>query len=479
MILTDYRFSLDTHEINSQITLTCKKGETGRCLFITITEEGKVYNIGADCHAVFTATKPDGKVIFNDCEISGNVICYKMTPQTATAVGLMDCEIRLYGPDNLLIISPYFNIHVYPPVYDDGDIVESTNEVSTLTALISEADALIEDVNTRLANGDFIPKISVGTVKTLPAGSVAEVTIGGTAEAPVFNFGIPQGEQGQGGQGETVIPDTELSLESTKPVQNRVIAAELAKKADSEAVAQALAKKADSEAVAQALGQKADAAATTQALGNKVEKVQGKDLSTNDYTNEEKNKLKGIEAGANKYTLPVAGEALGGVKDGGDISISDDGSMTIEDEAVTEQKIAPGAVSQTYFADVGTEWLGSKAPYTQTVLVDGLPSSNRIYSDIIFSEDWETALIENEDFFKLVKINASAGVITLYANEPTTVPLTLKLTVFHGDGLGSGNAGGEGDPGGTIPAADGITLVDRATGAARVLCVSNGELTLL
>lgn len=476
MVFTDYRFSLDTHEINSQITLTCKKGETGRCLFITITEEGKVYNIGADCHAVFTATKPDGKVIFNDCEISGNVICYKMTPQTATAVGLMDCEIRLYGPDNLLIISPYFNIHVYPPVYDDGDIVESTNEVSTLTALISEADALIEDVNTRLANGEFIPKISIGTVKTLPAGSMATAVFTGSGDAPILNLGIPQGEQGQA---EVIIPDTELSLESTKPVQNRVIAAALAKKADSEAVAQDLSKKADSEAVSQALNQKADAAATTQALGNKVEKVQGKDLSTNDYTDEEKNKLKGIEAGANKYTLPVAGEALGGVKSGGDVSISDDGSMTIEDEAVTEQKIASGAVSQIYFADVGTEWLGSKAPYTQTVLVDGLPSSNRIQGDIILSEDWETALIENEEFFKLVKINANAGVITLYANEPTTVPLTLKLAVFHGDGLGSGSAGGEGDPGGTIPAADGITLVDRVTGAARVLCVSNGELTLL
>lgn len=53
----------------------------------------------------------------------------------------------------------------------------------------------------------------------------------------------------------------------------------------------------------------------TDQLGTKVDKVSGKGLSTNDYTTTDKNKLAGIEAGANKYTLPAATEnALGGVK---------------------------------------------------------------------------------------------------------------------------------------------------------------------
>lgn len=49
-------------------------------------------------------------------------------------------------------------------------------------------------------------------------------------------------------------------------------------------------------------------------LGNKVNKVEGKGLSTNDYTTAEKDKLSGIATGANNYTLPTAGAALGGVK---------------------------------------------------------------------------------------------------------------------------------------------------------------------
>nr|DAE22770.1 MAG TPA: Head fiber protein [Siphoviridae sp. ct2hZ16] len=52
----------------------------------------------------------------------------------------------------------------------------------------------------------------------------------------------------------------------------------------------------------------------TTLLGNKVDKVSGKQLSTNDYTTAEKNKLSGIATGANNYTLPTAGAALGGVK---------------------------------------------------------------------------------------------------------------------------------------------------------------------
>ena len=38
---------------------------------------------------------------------------------------------------------------------------------------------------------------------------------------------------------------------------------------------------------------------------DKVDKVSGKGLSTNDYTTAEKNKLAGIDAGANNYTHPA------------------------------------------------------------------------------------------------------------------------------------------------------------------------------
>lgn len=52
-------------------------------------------------------------------------------------------------------------------------------------------------------------------------------------------------------------------------------------------------------------------------IEGKVDRQPGKDLSTNDYTTAEKNKLAGIAANANNYTLPTASDStLGGIKTG-------------------------------------------------------------------------------------------------------------------------------------------------------------------
>lgn len=51
--------------------------------------------------------------------------------------------------------------------------------------------------------------------------------------------------------------------------------------------------------------------------GKKVDKVDGKGLSTNDFTTAYKNKLDGISEGANKYVLPTSSSTiLGGIKTG-------------------------------------------------------------------------------------------------------------------------------------------------------------------
>lgn len=62
----------------------------------------------------------------------------------------------------------------------------------------------------------------------------------------------------------------------------------------------------------------------------KVNKVDGKGLSTNDYTNDEKTKLAGIEENANNYELPNASDTtLGGVKIGDGLEIDADGKVKV------------------------------------------------------------------------------------------------------------------------------------------------------
>lgn len=67
----------------------------------------------------------------------------------------------------------------------------------------------------------------------------------------------------------------------------------------------------------------------------KVDKVEGKELSSNDFTDAYKTKLDGIAAQANKYVLPTAtAEIIGGVKVGANISYSN-GTISLSEANVT------------------------------------------------------------------------------------------------------------------------------------------------
>lgn len=64
------------------------------------------------------------------------------------------------------------------------------------------------------------PVFSIGTVETLPAGSEATASIGGTAEAPTLNLGIPKGDQGDGAD---IVVDTEVTADSGNPVSGGAV----------------------------------------------------------------------------------------------------------------------------------------------------------------------------------------------------------------------------------------------------------------
>jgi hypothetical protein len=367
-----YNFNLDLAAIGSQAYLTMKQGDTGRSLFITLSNKGEPYEIADGCIAVFSAKKPDGNIVFNNCTIENNVIHYKVTAQTTTAVGELDCEIRLYSGDSL-ITSPRFTALVNPAVYPDNEIIESVTEVTTLTGLIGEANALINDINAKLDSGDFVPKFSVGTVTTLPAGSNATVEITGTGTEPVFNFGIPQGDKGQA---ESLIPDSALSLESTKPVQNKVITGKV------NAIDESI------ETLAETTEEKIEE------LDNaKVDKEPGKALSTNDFTNEYKAKLDGIEAGATK----------------------------LEDRDVTSAKLADDAKSKGVSVSLTVAGWSS---LTQTVSVSGVTASNNII--VAAAPDSRAAWNDAEVYCSA----QAAGKLTFKCTTTPTVALTANVIIL-------------------------------------------------
>ena len=102
----------------------------------------------------------------------------------------------------------------------------------------------------------------------------------------------------------------------------------------------------------------------TQLQTQKVDKVEGKGLSTNDYTTPEKNKLAAIEAEANKYVLPAAtASALGGVKIGSNITLANGGTISITKTNVTS---ALGVDPTTTYVKKAGDTMTNKLAFVST-----------------------------------------------------------------------------------------------------------------
>lgn len=141
----NYRISLDMFEVAAQTTIKAKKGDTACSIHITLTENGKIYNITDGCYAVFSAKKPDGNYIFNSdtCSIEDNAIVYDFTEQTVPCEGVVECEVILFK-DEQRLTSPRFNLVVDSTVYNGEEIVSSVS--------IDVFDQMIEEVKDRATN---------------------------------------------------------------------------------------------------------------------------------------------------------------------------------------------------------------------------------------------------------------------------------------------------------------------------------------
>ena len=142
MKYTEHKFPLDVNQTASHVCISVKKGDTARRLLIHLTESGYPYHLSRECYAVFTAKKPDGHVIFNNCTIEDHTICYDFTAQTVPVAGLIECEIIIYGSNGKQLTSAGFHMIVEDTIYGTETEVESTDEFNSLAELIAQVQAL-------------------------------------------------------------------------------------------------------------------------------------------------------------------------------------------------------------------------------------------------------------------------------------------------------------------------------------------------
>lgn len=130
----------------------------------------------------------------------------------------------------------------------------------------------------------------------------------------------------------------------------------------------------------------------TEGLGTKVDKVSGKQLSTNDYTTTDKNKVANLPAN-------------------------------------TTTELAKKAVTLNKTATLGTSWTTATGYVQQVVTVQGILATDTPIIDLITTTaDFEA---QEEAWEKVFKATAGANQITFYAKEATETSVSLSIKVVR------------------------------------------------
>lgn len=157
------------------------------------------------------------------------------------------------------------------------------------------------------------------------------------------------------------------------------------------------------------------------ALGNKVDKVAGKGLSTNDFSDEYKNavdtattNIANLQNG--KASMTHANQHAAGGAD-----------------AIRPEQIG-AAVAVSYTATISATWAGTAAPYTQTVTVTGIaPTDKQVHITPVYSSSNATALQEKEAWNMIGKADVTTAntlTFTCFADKPATA-ITIAVEVIR------------------------------------------------
>ena len=165
---------------------------------------------------------------------------------------------------------------------------------------------------------------------------------------------------------------------------------------------------------------------------NKVEVVVGKQLSTEDFTAEEKEKLAGLE----KYTLPVASEEeLGGVKVGEGLYVTDGKLNVHEQDLSTYAKTAAVEEKLNDYAkavEVQTQ-LEAYAKKTELPSIEGLAKTTEVDAKLVdYAKEAEvnTKLAEKADATVIPTLATKAEVTAAVEGVAKTAEVDTKLADY-------------------------------------------------
>lgn len=136
-----YRFSLDMHSTQSQVSIPVMQGDTARTLYISLTDGSKPYVIADGSSAMISIKRPTGTQLNEFCVIENNAVIryeFSQNENTAAVLGLHNCTVSLYDANSSLITSPRFAMVVSDRVVNSDDIILTDEDRTAVDALLAK-----------------------------------------------------------------------------------------------------------------------------------------------------------------------------------------------------------------------------------------------------------------------------------------------------------------------------------------------------
>ena len=217
---------MDLTRMNELPQIHAVQGDTcSRCVAVKLAMDGRTWNPPKDTTAAVRYAKPDGTgghyATLPDgnaaCSIRENCISVMLAPQMLAVPGKVLAQVELICRDSILAT---FSMEILVEKDPAVGLIQSKDYVNWAQRVEDRLETALRDAKESGAfdgqagkdgidgkdgkdgeNGKdgatgptgATPNLTIGTVTTLPFGSMAQATLTGTAENPVLNLALPRG----------------------------------------------------------------------------------------------------------------------------------------------------------------------------------------------------------------------------------------------------------------------------------------------
>jgi hypothetical protein len=168
--------NLEVAKPNLFQAIVAKQSDYGsRYLKVTFVNNGEKINIEPTLTATINAERPDGASKRFDAVVNDDgTVTAPLTGWMLELQGFVSCDISVMTEDGRLTTTD-FSINVNEAACSDGDISDD-EDCDVLKELIVQVETLVEDIETKLENGDFKgekgDKGDAGVIKFIPVNTL-------------------------------------------------------------------------------------------------------------------------------------------------------------------------------------------------------------------------------------------------------------------------------------------------------------------